>query len=105
MGDGSGSFRNFVIRDRTTSATALAQAAFERGTYRHETCPECEPRVLELLQLIYANDDRFPRVFAWEGRRLYAQGPFPRSLVGRGEVDVVFFFNGIPANAVQIRLQ
>jgi hypothetical protein len=32
-------------------------------------------------------------------------GPFPRSLAGRGEVDVAFFFNGIPANVVRIRLQ
>jgi uncharacterized protein (TIGR03437 family) len=32
-------------------------------------------------------------------------GPFPRSLASRGEVDVAFFFNGIPANVVRIHLQ
>ena len=32
-------------------------------------------------------------------------GPFPRSLVGAGEVEVAFFFDGLAANIVKIRLQ
>jgi hypothetical protein len=32
-------------------------------------------------------------------------GPLPRSLIGAGEVDVQFFFDGIAANVVKLRFK